>query len=83
MRIEIQVDQDCKEPKVLIITDQMTEEVKELIQKLSNDVPQMLIGYREDQAEPVSPEEIIRVYAASGKVYAVTEQKEYILRMRL
>ena len=29
LRIEIQVDQDCKEPKVLIITDQMTEEVKE------------------------------------------------------
>lgn len=83
MRIEIKVDQDCKEPRVLIITDQVTEEVKELIQKLSNDVPQMLIGYLEDQVEPISPEEIIRVYAASGKVYALTEQKEYILRMRL
>lgn len=83
LRIEIQVNQDCKEPKILIITDRMTEEVKELIQKLSNDAPQMLIGYWEDQAEPISPEEIIRVYAASGKVYAVTEQKEYILRMRL
>lgn len=83
MRIEIQVDQDCKEPRVLIITDQVTEEINELIQKLSNDGPQMLIGFWEDQAEPISPEEIIRVYAASGRVYAVSEKKEYILRMRL
>lgn len=83
MRIEIKVDQDCKKPRVLIITDQVIEEVKELIQKLSNDVPQMLLGFWEDQAEPISPKEIIRVYAASGKVYAVTEKKEYLLRMRL
>lgn len=83
MRIEIQIDKECGEPKILIVTNQVTEEINELMRKLSSEAPQMLVGFMEDQAEPVSPEEIIRVYAASGKVYAVTENKEYALRLRL
>lgn len=83
MRIEIQIDKECREPKILIVTNQVTEEINELMRKLSGEAPQMLVGFMEDQAEPVSPEEIIRVYAASGKVYAVTENKEYALRLRL
>lgn len=83
MRIEIQIDKECGEPKILIVTNQVTEEINELMRKLSSEAPQMLVGFMEDQAEPVSPEEIIRVYAASGKVYAVTENKEYTLRLRL
>ena len=83
MRIEIQIDKECGEPKILIVTNQVTEEINELMRKLSSEAPQMLVGFMEDQAEPVSPDEIIRVYAASGKVYAVTENKEYALRLRL
>ena len=29
------------------------------------------------------PTEIVRIYAAVGKVFAVTDKKEYVLRMRL
>ena len=83
MRIEIQIDPNCDEPKLLILTDQVTDEINELVQRLSVDVPQILIGFRGDQAEPVPSEDIVRVYASSGKVYAVTEQKEFVLRLRL
>ena len=83
VQIEIRIDQNCKEPRVLITIDQMTEEINELMKRLQAASPQMLAGFQEDQAEPLSPDEIIRVYAASGKVFAVTKKGEYVLRMRL
>ncbi|OLR54659.1 hypothetical protein BHK98_00260 [Hornefia porci] len=45
MRIEIQVDPNCKEPKLLILTNQVTNEIRELVRRLSVDVPQILIGF--------------------------------------
>ncbi len=83
MKIEIRIDKDCKEPKMLIITDSVTDEINELMHKLSVEAPQIFVGFKDDEAEPISPEDIIRVYASSGKVYAVTEKAEYVLRLRL
>lgn len=74
MQIEIRFDQNCKEPRVLITTDQMTDEIHELMRWLQAASPLMLAGFQEDLAEPLSPDEIIRVYAASGKVFAVTKK---------
>lgn len=83
MQIEIRFDQNCKEPRVLITTDQMTDEIHELMRWLQAASPLMLAGFQEDLAEPLSPDEIIRVYAASGKVFAVTKKGEYVLCLRL
>lgn len=83
MQIEIKIDSKLTEPKVIIMTDQMTEEIKALAQRLSETELQMLAGFREDRVSVLDPKSILRIYAANGKVFAVTEEGEYLLRLRL
>lgn len=35
MKVEVSIDPSCKEPKVIILTDKMTEEIAEIMKRLS------------------------------------------------
>ena len=83
MQVEIRIDSTVREPKVIVLTDRMTDEVNEIVRKISETEPTMLAGFREDTVTVLDPEEIYRIYAANGKVFAVTGKAEYTLRMRL
>ena len=83
MKIEVQIEESAREKRIIIITSQMDKEVQELIKKLSGQHPQLIAGFREDQVILLEQQEIIRIYASAGKVYAVTEAGEYTLRFRL
>ena len=83
MQVEIKIDSTVREPKVIVLTDRMTDEVNEIVRKISETEPTMLAGFREDTVTVLDPEEIYRIYAANGKVFAVTGKAEYTLRMRL
>lgn len=83
MQVEIKIDSTVREPKVIVLTDRMTDEVNEIVRKISETEPAMLAGFREDMVTVLDPEEIYRIYAANGKVFAVTGKAEYTLRMRL
>ncbi len=83
MQVEVKLDAACTEPKVLILTAQLTEEVAALAQRLSEAAPQALVGFREDEAVLLEQAELIRIYAEGGKVFAVTAQGRFQLRMRL
>ena len=72
MKIEIKIDEKCKEPKIIVMTDKMTDEVNAIIKRLSDEQPQVIAGFREDVVEVLEPSEIFRVFAASGKVFAET-----------
>ena len=83
MQIKIEIDRSCTEPEIIIVTDSMTEDIQNIIQKLSEDFPQVISGNREGKVEVLDPTDFIRVYANSGKVFAVTPRGEYTLRLRL
>ena len=83
MQIEIKIDEKCKEPKIIVMTDQMTDEVNAIIKRLSDEQPQVIAGFRDDVVEVLEPSEIYRVFAESGKVFAETNHGEYALRLRL
>lgn len=83
MQIEIQIDEQCKEPKIVIITDKMTEEVSEIVKKLSADREQTIAGFKDDIVEVLEPDTLFRVYASNSKVFAQTNHGEYQLRLRL
>lgn len=83
MQVEIKIDGGCKEPRMMLITDRMTEELSDLVRQLSGQIPQMLAGFREEKLEILNPAEVLRIYAAAGRVYAATERGEYTLRQRL
>lgn len=83
MQLEIKIDPACTEPKVIIQTASMTEEVNSILGKLSEHVPQILSGSRDGKIAVLEQAELIRIYAGNGKVFAVTEKGEYTLRLRL
>lgn len=84
MQVEIQIDENFPEPKVIVKTNKMTERIQELVKNLSDDESsKMIAGFREDTVELLEQEDIIRIYSSSGKVYAVTKQHEYVIRLRL
>ncbi|MCI8418831.1 MAG: LytTR family transcriptional regulator [Lachnospiraceae bacterium] len=83
MQIEIKIDSSCTEPKILVVTNAMTEELQNLLAKLSESSPQVITGVRGQRLEVLEPSALIRIYAHSGKSFAVTEKGEYILRLRL
>lgn len=35
MKIEIQLEPECTEPKIIVVTDKVTDEINELIKRLS------------------------------------------------
>ena len=80
MKIEIQIDERCDEPKIVVMTRRVTEEISEILKKLSEDPSEMLAGFRNERASILEPNQIYRVYASGGKVYA---EGPYLLRMRL
>lgn len=83
MKINIELDKALEETEVLIRAAKMTEEVNGILKKLEEPSVQMISGFAGDTLELLEQADIIRVYAAKGKVYAVTEKGEYLLRMRL
>lgn len=83
MQIEIKIDETCTETTVTVRAPCMTEEVQRLVNRLSQDLPEALAGFREETARLLEQAEIIRVYASGGKVFASSADGEYSLRLRL
>lgn len=83
MQVEIKIDPSCTEPRILIVTDSVTEEISRVVKKLSEEAPQVLSGSKDDKFEVLEPADLVRVYANAGKVFAVTSRGEYLLRLRL
>lgn len=83
MEVEIKIDGAYPEPKIIVFTASMTAEVKELLDKLSRETPQIISGVKDEKIKVLEQEDLIRVYAGNGKVFAVTEAGEYTLRLRL
>ena len=83
MKIEIQIDEDCTETKIIVVTSKVTEEVGEIIKRLSSEQTRVLAGFKNGQATMLEPSRIYRVYASDGKVYAEAENGTHLLRLRL
>ncbi|CDZ23915.1 response regulator [[Clostridium] cellulosi] len=83
MKVEVKIDESVSEPKIIIVTDKMTEEINEIVRTISGTQPQMIAGFKGDTVTMLDKRDILRIYAANGKVYAVTASDEYVLRYRL
>lgn len=83
MQIEVKIDSSVNEPKVIILTDKMTEEINEIIRRISEMETQMIAGFKEGIVTILDQKDILRIYSANSKVYAITATDEYTLRLRL
>ena len=83
MQIEIKIDETLSEPRIIIMTNKITDEISELMQRLAEEKPRLLAGFKKETVSLLEQEKIIRIYAANSKVFAVTEDDEYQVRLRL
>lgn len=83
MKIEIKIDESCTETRIIVVAGKVTEELGELVKRLSSEQLQMIAGFQDGQAAMLAPNQIDRVYALEGKVYAEAENGTYLLRLRL
>lgn len=83
MEIEIKIDQTCKEPRVIVVTDAVTDEITALIQRIGTEQQTHIAGFRDDILQLLDPAGICRVYAEAGRVYAQTDAGIFQLRRRL
>ena len=63
MQVEIKIDVSCKEPKIVVVTDRMTDEINSIVQKLSAEHQTTIIGFKDDVAEILEPSDVYRVFA--------------------
>ncbi len=83
MQIEIKIDEHCTEPKITIVTNKVTDEINEITKKLAGEQTQMIAGFLDEQVTVLGPNQIYRIFASNGKVYAETELQKYVVRLRL
>ena len=83
MQVEVKIDKSVAKPRVIIVTSEITEEINALVQTLSESGPRMIAGFRDDTVTVLDEKDILRIYAANGKVYAVLPSGEYVIRLRL
>lgn len=83
MKVDIQLDETCTETIVHITASSMSEEVTALLKRISNEAPNVITGFRDDAAQILEQDAIIRLYTEGGKVYANTERGVFLLRLRL
>ena len=83
LQIEVKIDSDYKIPKVVILTDKMSDEIDSLLKKLSEETPRVISGFRNGSLEILEQSSIVKIYCAAGKVYASANGEEYTLRLRL
>lgn len=83
MKIEVKVDEACREPMVVVYTDRVTDEVQSIVRRLAQDAPQVVVGFREEEAVLLAEDEIQRVLTEGGKVLAETADGRFALRLRL
>lgn len=83
MKIEIQIDENYQDPLIKIYTSKMSDEINDIIKILNNEQNTIIAGYKDDQVKLLDINQINRIYALNGKVYAQINSEEYIVKLRL
>ena len=82
MKVEIQIDDKLEENKVIIQAKEMTEEISELMKKLSNQKEKLTV-YLDEETYFIKEDDIESVFASDGKVFIKTENQEFQSKSRL
>lgn len=83
MKIEINLDPQCKEPQLLITAAEINKEIEYIVSLFSDKHVESFIGFQEESVTLLQPQDIFRIYASQGRVYAETAEKTYRLKIRL
>jgi DNA-binding LytR/AlgR family response regulator len=83
MQVKVEIDDRCGEPEVIIKTNRITDEINEIVQKLSTSQQKLIAGFNDDTVKLLDAADIIRLYTANQRVYAQTKSDEFTVHLRL
>lgn len=83
MEIEVKIDKNCNEPKIIICAAEMNDEIQDLLKKLTKPSITKIVGYQNETAIILNPNELVRIYTENQKVFTETYSDKFSLKYRL
>lgn len=83
MKVEISIDPTYQEPKVIILTDKVTDDIEHLMQSITAIAESTLSVFSHKGVELIDSKEIVRIYTEQKKVFVQTINGVYTVRFRL
>lgn len=83
MQVEVKIDRSADEPRVIIVTKNVDEEISQLIRMISSSDSPVLTGFDEGNAVILQESDIYSFYSADKKVFAALENEELTMRLRM
>lgn len=83
MKIEIRIDENYKENKIIVEANKLTDEMSEVIETLKTIEQKKLKVFLDEEIYFVDEKDIEAIYSNDKKIYVKTSDKEYISKNRL
>lgn len=83
LKLEIKIEPDLKESKIVIFTSEVTEEIKEIINKINKTQGKVFKGIKDEKIYLVNPNEIYYFYAENQKVLAKIDKHSLQIKSKL
>ena len=81
--IEIKVDENCNIPKLVIYTDQVTDEIMKIVNKLKSTDEEKIIGIKGEEVFLLEFSKIETIYTENKKIYARVDNIAYQIKKRI
>ena len=83
MKIKLDINEKYAETEIIIKTNKITNEVKEIVDFVDKKKPDHFIGIKDEKTSIIKPNEVFTIYAQQGKVFLETEKDIFEIRIRL
>lgn len=83
MDIEIKVDEKYTDSKIIIYTNQVNEEITNIIDGISLINQKTLNAYKDNRMYILNQKDIETIYSENGKIFARCNNELYIIKKRL
>lgn len=83
MKVEVNIDKNCEETKIVIYTKSVEDKIIKLIENLQIKETQQLNGFKDDEMYLLNQVNIETIYTEDGKVFASENGNKYLIRKRL
>ncbi|AGK98476.1 LytTR family DNA-binding domain-containing protein [Clostridium pasteurianum] len=83
MKVEVILDADSKEPRIVVYTDEITNEIQQIVDNLSNKQINKLVGLKEQKIFLLNPDEIYCFYSENQKIFAKTDKDVLCVKQKL